>query len=161
MAKQKKLRIGWFSFTCCEDSTIVFTELLNDYWDEWTKVIDFYHVKILKSNNKLDNLDVAFIEGAISSLSQAKQVKKIRANAKQVVAIGSCAITSMPSAHRNEFPKQVQSEIDFLIKKFHYGQKVKKLAQVIKIDEQVPGCPMDEAKFLLIVNKMLKHFKIK
>ena len=30
-----KLVVGWFSFTCCEDSTILFTELLNDHLDEW------------------------------------------------------------------------------------------------------------------------------
>ena len=25
----KKLAIGWFTFTCCEDSSIVFIELMN------------------------------------------------------------------------------------------------------------------------------------
>jgi coenzyme F420-reducing hydrogenase gamma subunit len=36
---------------------------------------------------------VAFVEGAISSESQEKEVKEIRANAKYVVAIGACACT--------------------------------------------------------------------
>jgi len=31
----KKLKIGWFSFTCCEDSTIMFTEMLNDHFFAW------------------------------------------------------------------------------------------------------------------------------
>jgi hypothetical protein len=26
-----RLVVGWFSFTCCEDSTILLTELLNDH----------------------------------------------------------------------------------------------------------------------------------
>jgi hypothetical protein len=29
--QHKRLVVGWFSFTCCEDSTILFTELLNDW----------------------------------------------------------------------------------------------------------------------------------
>ena len=33
--QHKRLVVGWFSFTCCEDSTILFTELLNDHFDEW------------------------------------------------------------------------------------------------------------------------------
>jgi hypothetical protein len=36
-----RLVVGWFSFTCCEDSTILFTELLNDHLEEWKKVVEF------------------------------------------------------------------------------------------------------------------------
>ena len=63
----KKLQVGWFTFTCCEDSTIVFTEVLNDYWQEWRKRIDFVHARILQAKNTEGALDVAFVEGAISS----------------------------------------------------------------------------------------------
>ncbi len=62
-----KLKIGWFSFSCCEDSSIIFTEMLNDHFEEWAKVIEFQHVRILKSKNKLEGLDIAFIEGAVAS----------------------------------------------------------------------------------------------
>src|SRR3989344_1381418 len=99
----KKLKIGWFSFSCCEDSTILFTELLNDHFKEWSKTIDFQHVRVLKSNNKLEGLDVAFVEGAIASENDAKKLKAIRRNCKKLVVIGSCAINGMPSAQRNEF----------------------------------------------------------
>jgi hypothetical protein len=63
--RRKRLVVGWFSFTCCEDSTILFTELLNDHLDEWKELIEFRHMKALKTNNSLSGLDVAFIEGAI------------------------------------------------------------------------------------------------
>ncbi len=69
--QHKRLVVGWFSFTCCEDNTILFTELLNDHFDDWKKAIEFRHIKALKTNNSLSGLDVAFIEGAISSESQA------------------------------------------------------------------------------------------
>lgn len=156
----KKLKIGWFSFSCCEDSTIVFTELMNDNWQEWSKLIDFQHVKILKTKNMLAGLDVAFIEGAIASPEHEKQVKKIRENAQKVVAIGACAVTGMPSAQRNEFPEEIQEKIEFLLEKFNYGEKVKKLDEVIQVDEKVPGCPMSEEKFLEVLNKLLKEFNI-
>jgi hypothetical protein len=71
--QHKRLVVGWFSFTCSEDSTILFTELLNDHLDEWRKVIEFRYMKALKTNNSLAGLDVAFIEGAISSESRAKE----------------------------------------------------------------------------------------
>jgi hypothetical protein len=86
--QHKRLVVGWFSFTCCEDSTILFTELLNDHLDEWRRMVEFRNMKALKANNSLAGLDVAFIEGAISSESQAEEVMRIRDNAWYVVAIG-------------------------------------------------------------------------
>ena len=157
---QRKLNIGWFSFSCCEDSTIVFTELLNDYYDDWSKVINFQHVRVLKSKNKLEDLDVAFIEGAIASPEDSFKVKEIRKNSKKVVAIGSCACTGMPSAQRNDFNSKQRQQIEELIKKFHHAKKVKKLEDVIKVDSKVNGCPMNEQVFLNTVNETLKEFGI-
>jgi len=157
----KKLVIGWFSFTCSEDSTILLTELLNDHLDEWKKVVEFRHLKALKTKNSLDGLDVAFVEGAISSDTQEREVKKIRDNAKYVVAIGACACTGMPSGSRNAFvSEQINEKIKWYMSHFDYSAKVKKLEEIIKVDDKVDGCPMNVPTFLEILNKYLKIFKI-
>jgi sulfhydrogenase subunit delta len=159
--QQKKLVIGWFSFTCCEDSTIILTELLNDHFDEWKKLIEFRHMRVLKEKNDLSNLDVAFIEGSASSQKHEEEMKKIRENAKYVVAIGACACTGMPSASRNEFAdKELNEKIQWYMKTFNYGQKVKKLDEVIKVDDYVQGCPMNAQTFIDTVGKYLKLFGI-
>ena len=146
--EKKKLVIGWFSFTCCEDSTILLTELLNDNLETWKKLIEFKHMKVLKSKNDMSNLDVAFVEGAASSVKHEDEMKKIRENAKYVVAIGSCAVTGLPSATRNQFvDAQLNEKIQWYIKTFNYGQKVKKLDEVIKVDDYVAGCPMNVDNF--------------
>jgi len=158
-SQKKKMAIGWFSFTCCEDSTILFTELLNKHFDEWKKVVEFRHVKALKTKNELRDLDVAFVEGAISSEKQAKEVKKIRENSKYLVAIGSCACTGLPSASRNEFtPDDINEKIQRYMEDFDYSEKVRKLAEVIKVDDEVPGCPMGVDRFFEVLNKYLKIF---
>lgn len=158
---KKKLVVGWFSFTCCEDSTILFTELLNDHLDEWKKVVEFRHLKALKTKNSIEGLDVAFIEGAISSDSQAKEVQKIRDNAKYVVAIGACACTGLPSATRNQFvSEQINDRIKWYMSQFDYSQKVRKLDEVIKVDDMVQGCPMSVPSFIEALNKYLGLFKI-
>ncbi|MCX6784269.1 MAG: hypothetical protein NT141_04395 [candidate division WWE3 bacterium] len=157
----KKLVVGWFSFTCSEDSTILLTEMLNTHFDDWVKLVEFKHFKTLKSDNDLSNLDVAFIEGAISSDSQAVDVKKIRENAKYVVAIGACACTGMPSSSRNAFgDKEMTGKIGDYFKRFDYSAKVQKLEDVIKVDDKVDGCPMNAAKFTEVLSKYLTLFKI-
>lgn len=157
----KKLAVGWFSFTCCEDSTILFTELLNTYLDEWKHLVEFKHLKALKTKNSMEDLDVAFIEGAISSESQAEEVKKIRRNAKYVVAIGSCACTGGPSASRNALtPEHITEKIKDYMSRFDYSDKVKKLEEIIKVDDKVDGCPMNVEIFLSTLFKYLKIFGV-
>lgn len=156
---QKKIRIGWFSFSCCEDSTIVMTELLNDHWQEWKELFDFRHARVLKKNNVLDELDIAFVEGAIASEAQERELKEIRAKSKKLIAIGACAVVGMPSAQRNTFTPEQRAEIQFLLDRFHALPKVLKVSDVVKVDDQVPGCPMDPNIFLTKVNALVAQLQ--
>jgi sulfhydrogenase subunit delta len=153
----KKIRVGWFTFTCCEDSTIIFTELMNQYYPEWFARIDFVHARIFKRDisDDIKPMDVAFIEGAISSDEQEKRLKAIRNKSRFVIAIGSCAILGSPSNQRNFFNTKQQSEIQPILDKFAYKSKVMKLSDIIKVDENVPGCPMNEQTFLDIFYKYI------
>jgi sulfhydrogenase subunit delta len=159
--QRKRLVVGWFSFTCCEDSTILLTELLNEYFEEWKKVIEFRHMKSLKTNNSLAGLDVAFVEGAISSESQAKEAREIRDNAEYVVAVGACACTGQPSTSRNQFAsEQINERIRWYLDHFDYGKEVKRLDEVVRVDDMVRGCPMKVAAFLQTLEKYLELFGI-
>lgn len=159
---QKKLRVGWFSFTCCEDSTVIFTEILNDHWQEFKKLIDFRHARVLQSKNVLDELDVAFVEGALSSQTHVDKVKEIRQKSKKLVAVGSCAVTGLPSAQRNVFgPADIAAINENYLEPFNYLPKVLKLTDVVTVDAQLPGCPMNPKQFLALLDQVLKEFHIK
>ena len=159
MNENQKIKIGWFSFSCCEDNTIVFTELMNDHWQEWKKIFDYRHARVLKSNNVLDDLDIAFIEGAIASDDHISKLKEIRKKSKKLVAIGACAVVGMPAAQRNYFNEKQKQEIEFLIARFSALPKVLKVSDVIKVDAEVGGCPMDPQKFLEAVNNLISEIK--
>ena len=156
----QKLKVGWFSFTCCEDSTIIFTELLNLNYKNWLKKIEFVHARIFRRDNttEIKSMDLAFVEGAITSLRQEEKLKKIREKAKILIAVGSCAVLGSPSNQRNFFNQRQIDEIKPILEKFKYKEKVLKIADIVKVDEEIPGCPMDEKKFLAIMEKYL-NFK--
>lgn len=156
----KKLRVGWFSFSCCEDSTIIFTELLNEYYKEWLDKIEFCSALVMKKKEDIRNLDVAFVEGAITSKKQEEKLLQIRRESKKLVAIGACACVGMPSAQRNLFDDKTREEIKNIIIRFQYAQKVQKLTDLVTVDAQVPGCPMNENIFLQIINQYLKEFGV-
>lgn len=152
-----KLRVGWFTFTCCEDSTILFTELLNTHWADWKDKLEFVNARVLNTRHELKDLDISFVEGAISSQEQAAKLKKIRENSKILVAIGACAVTAMPSGWRNSFDEQTKQEIAFLVDRFSHLPKVEPVSAFVKVDESVPGCPMNEQTFLAVVDKYVSN----
>lgn len=155
----EKIKIGWFSFSCCEDNTVVMTEVMNDHWQEWKKIFDFRHVRVLKSKNTFDEFDIAFIEGALASQEQEDKVKEIRKISKKLVAIGSCAVLGLPANQRNNFTPEQKANIDFLITRFNALPKVLKVSDVVKVDVEIPGCPMSPEVFLQKVNALVAELR--
>jgi sulfhydrogenase subunit delta len=155
-----KLKVGLFSFTSDEGCSMIFLELMNNHFSDWEKMIDFRYFKLLKEKNDLRNLDVAFVEGAISTFKEEEKLKEIRKNSKNLVAIGSCAVNGSPSNQRNFFSEDTKNEIRFVLDNFGHRDKVSALNEIVKVDDNVPGCPMDEDKFLEVLNKYLKEFKV-
>jgi sulfhydrogenase subunit delta len=159
MENKEKIKIGWFSFSCCEDSTIMMTELMNEHWQDWKKMFDFRHARVLKSINIMDEFDVAFVEGAIAGPDQEEKVKEIRSKTKKLVAIGACACVGLPASQRNTFTEAQLAEIQFLIDRFGALPKVLKVSDVVKVDAEVPGCPMNTDLFLKAVDGLVKELR--
>ena len=159
MADFKKLAIGWFSFSCCEDNTIVMTEVMNDHWQEWKKLFDFRHARVLKSNNIMDAFDIAFIEGAMASPAHIEKLKDIRSRSKKLVAVGSCAVVGLPAAQRNAFTPEQKASIDYLLTRFGALPEVKKVSDIVKVDVEIPGCPMSPKVFLEKVNALVAELR--
>lgn len=158
----KKMAVSWVTFACCEDSSILFIELLNRHFFEWKEKMDFRYCRLLKSKgNTFDGTDVAFVEGAIATKEDAEKVKLIRKKAKKVVAIGACACTGLPSAQRNFFDEKTKKEIMMVVGRFGHLDKVQPLKELIKVDYEVPGCPMDEKIFMKVLETCFAEFGVK
>lgn len=127
---------------------------------EWKNLLDIKSALVLQKKSEIKDLDVAFVEGAITSQKQEKKLLEIRKESKRLVAIGACACVGMPSSQRNLFDQTTREEIKNILIRFQYADKVKRLSEVVTVDDQVPGCPMDENIFLNVVNKYLKEFGI-
>lgn len=156
---QEKIKIGWFSYSCCEDNTVVMTEIMNDHWEEWKKIFDFRHVRVLKSKNILDEFDIVFIEGAVASSEQEEQIKDLRNRSKKLIAVGSCAVVGLPAGQRNTFTEEQNEHINFLVSRFGALPQVKKVSEVVKVDIEIPGCPMSPEVFLEKVNNLVKELR--
>ena len=103
---------------------------------------------------------MSFVEGAITNDEDADKLREIRKQSKRLVAIGSCAVKGMPAGQRNMFDAQTKKDIEFLLVRFKQAEKVRMVKEIVPIDGEVAGCPMQEEAFLGILDKYLKEFGV-
>ncbi len=120
----------------------MFAELLNKKFFEYKKDINIKNFRVLKTNHVISNLDLAIIEGAISTESEKKKLKLIRKNSKKILAIGSCAINAFPAGQRNNFSAELKLKIAPLVKKLHQLERIEPLYKFVKVDDNLNGCPI-------------------
>ena len=152
-----KLKVGFFSFTCCEGCTVVFLEILNQKFDEYMKKMKIENFRQLKTNEEIKSLDLAFVEGAISTESEVKKLKEIRKKSKKLIALGSGACNGYPSNQRNKFDKKKQKQIQTLIKKLHQNKTIEPLNKFVKVDDNIEGCPVSEQDLINKIEGYLKN----
>jgi len=138
----------------------MFLEMMNNKFNEWRNLLSIRFFPLLKSKNFLRNIDVLFVEGAISTKEEEKILKDVRKKCKRLVAVGSCAVYGNPSNQRNFFDEKTKKEIEPILKKFKHREKVSPVSEIVSVDDFVPGCPMDENEFLRVLNKYLKEFGV-
>jgi NAD-reducing hydrogenase small subunit len=111
-------------------------------------------------------VDVAVIEGAISSQEDLERVRTIRQRSKLVVALGDCAVTGNVPAMRNQIvPRKLLERI--------YIEGVQEtpgiptegvpallrhavpVHEVVKVDLHVPGCPPSAASIVFVLGELL------
>ena len=152
----KKLKVGFFSFTCCEGCVVSVLEVFNEKFFEWKDKMDILYLKALKKVRPIRAMDVAFIEGAISTKSEIKKLKLIRKNAGKVIALGSGAINGWPSNLRNDFKGIKKKEVKVLMDRLGQIEKVLPVKKVVKVDDEIPGCPINSSLFIEKMEELIE-----
>lgn len=148
----EKPKIGVFGFTGCEGCQLQIAnkeETLGDLLG----VVEIMNFRLI-SSDKHDDYDIAFVEGSIITEEEAAELKKIRAQAQVLVAIGACACQGGVQNLRSRFPVEetVQAVYgDFPMK----TGPVRKVADVVPVDIELPGCPINKAEFEWLVRHLI------
>ena len=71
---------------------------------------------------------------------------------------------------KNEIPNDIrdargeiratQEEIKPILERFSYLAKVSKLSEIVQVDAEVGGCPMNETGFLEVFNNLMNEFGV-
>jgi sulfhydrogenase subunit delta len=150
-----KKRVGIFSLTCDEGCSIFLTEIFNQKLIPWLEKMELVYFLAIKDHVEIENLDMALVEGVVTSQKDKEKIELIRANTKILIAMGTCAMTALPSGQRNNFNIAKLKEIEGHLEKYDFLPKALALKDVVKVDDEIAGCPIDREKFIDVFEKYL------
>jgi len=152
----KKPRVGIFDFACCEGCQLQIANMGEDVLAvlgsievmEWREVM---------SEKWGKNLDIAIIEGSITTHHAVERIRQIRKKSKILIAYGSCATIGGVNGMKNNFDlydirKYVYSENY----RFFPTEPTRAVHQVVKVDYFVHGCPVYIPEFVAVLKAVLQ-----
>jgi len=145
--KKKKVRVAFFDFADCEGCQLQLTYLDKDFLGilEHCEIVNFREVMSEDS----DDYDIALVEGSIVREHDAKRLKKIRKNAKILIAYGACACIGGINGLREKFSPKEAVDIVYEGRKFPIeAGRPKPVHDVVKVDYYIHGCPTNNEEFL-------------
>lgn len=153
----KKLNVAVHKFTSCDGCQLAFIKL-GDALFSLEKYLTFVHFAELGPLNENAEVDLAFVEGSISTPTCITRIKKIRETAKTVITIGACATSGGIQALRNQADlKSWQSMIyakPDLIKTLKTSTAI---SDHIKVDYQLWGCPINHEQLLMLLTRLINN----
>lgn len=119
---------------------------------ELAQKIEWVYSPLVDRKEVPENIDLAILEGAVSSEDDLEKLRKIRAKSKFLIAMGDCAVTANIPSMRNVF--SVDSVMDRAYKETvslqpqHPTDRVPRLLEkaqpihyYVSVDLHLPGCP--------------------
>jgi NAD-reducing hydrogenase small subunit len=113
-----------------------------------------------------DSVDVALVEGAISSVEDEHKILHIRKHTTLLIAMGDCAVTGNVPAMRNPF-----GPLPILERAYHENaaaqrqtpssivpallDKVRPIHEFVDVDLYLPGCPPSADTFFSVITDLL------
>jgi sulfhydrogenase subunit delta len=149
-----KPKIGVFSFTSCEGCQLTILNLE----DEILALLG--HLDIVNFREAIDekrsDYDVAFVEGSITREIEEEEVREIRSNAKFLVAIGACACLGGVNGMKNRHDLTEAGRVVYGDGGKYFPTKLtSRVRDVVKVDYELHGCPIDKKEFVRITAALL------
>ncbi len=128
---------------------------------------DIVYGPLVDFKNFPDNVDVAIVEGAVSSDEDEEKIILIRNRTKTLVSLGDCAITANISGMRNYYPTKELFERAYFenadlnqktpnIRIPHLLSNARPIHEVVTVDVFLPGCPPPTDVIYYTISELLQ-----
>jgi coenzyme F420-reducing hydrogenase gamma subunit len=154
MEKNKKPTIAIVSLTCCEGCQVAILDLGARFLELAGK-ITIGNFGFLEEEPSAQQYDIIFVEGAPISPENIVKLKDMRARSKYLIALGACASLGGIAEIKNYQDKN--ERLRYVYKNFEgiNNPDIKPLSHYVKVDLEIPGCPINKEEFLQITKDLL------
>lgn len=156
MENGKKLKVGVFGLTGCAGDQLQILNCEDEllWLAENLDIVDWVMAK--GENDHLSRLDLAFVEGVVATQKDLDNLKAIRARAKYLIGIGTCAVWGGLPAMQNLLPREVlQKEVYGADPSFLDSVEALPPSAFVPFDLLIPGCPIEKHEFIHAVRSLL------
>ena len=152
---KKKPRVAIVGLTCCEGCEFSILDL-HERFLELAKYIDVVEFRMIKDDPpKPGPYDICFIEGSAVTKKNLKTLKTLRKVSKMLVVLGNCAHTGGVHRMKNWFGRIKAMDGAYTKAKGIENPAVLPIADIVKVDFTIPGCPVNNEEFLMIIKQIL------
>ncbi len=153
----EKMRIAVHKFTSCDGCQLAFLNAGEDLLT-LSELVDIQHFAEAGKINLEEKVDIAFVEGSVSTPEEIERIKRIRNNSRFIITIGACATAGGIQALRNfaQYP-------DWLAAIYATPQTIQSLntstaiSHHVKVDWELWGCPVNTKQVLDAIRSLLFH----
>lgn len=149
-----KPTIAIVSLTCCEGCQVAILDL-GERFLAVAPEIKIGEFAFFEDTPEPPKYDIVFVEGAPITKENVARLKDLRTRSKILAALGACAalggIAELKNYQdKNERLRYVYKNIEGI-----NNPDVKPLSYYVKVDMEIPGCPINNEEFLQIVKNLL------
>lgn len=152
---QEKPRVAVHKFSSCDGCQLAFINA-GEALVELATLVDIVHFAEAGYVDEEAKVDVAFVEGSVSTPHEIERIEMIRANSATLITIGACATSGGLQALRNmnhsrQWIEGVYAHPDVI----DLMETSTPVSEHVKVDLELWGCPVNAQQVFAVVRAML------
>jgi sulfhydrogenase subunit delta len=150
-----KPRVAVHKFTSCDGCQLAILNMGEDLL-LLHDLVDMVHFAEAGAVDPEAEVDVAIVEGSVSTPDEAERIRRIRAHSRFLITVGACATAGGIQALRNladaaAWVGAVYAEPDYI----HSLDTSTAIARHVKVDLELWGCPVNSRQVVAALRALL------
>ena len=150
-----KPRIAVHKFSSCDGCQLGFLNL-GEALLALARRVDIVHFAEAGPIDEAAEVDIAFVEGSVSTPQELARIEQVRSNCRYLITIGACATSGGLQAFRNladvdEWMASIYPSPEFI----QTLASATPISDHVRVDFEIWGCPIDGRQLLDVVKSLL------
>lgn len=157
MEQRSRPRVAVHKFSSCDGCQLAFLNAGRALL-ELAELVEIVHFAEAGPLDETAEVDIAFVEGSLSTPQELERIRKVRANSRYVVTIGACATAGGLQALRNLYGSGVQDWTRAIYARPEYIEgleQARAVSQEIEVDLELWGCPVNTRQVMTALRSLL------